>query len=77
MKTIRLLRSTAIRGNAYGEGMVLEVDDGDARILIDMGRAKLEDTTPPLPPQPLAVGEVNEEAEEPKQKPRRSKGKAE
>lgn len=74
MKTIRLLRSTAIRGNAYAEGTVLDVDDGDARILIDMGRAKLES----VKIEPIAA-DVEEHAPEskPESKPRRSRGKAE
>lgn len=55
MKRIVLLRGVCIRGQGYPEGQVLEVDDNDARILIQMGKASLSPSEPEPEPELAAV----------------------
>ena len=40
MRKIKLLRATGIKGQGYPEGTVLDVDDTDAKTLIQMNKAE-------------------------------------
>ena len=70
MKKIKIIRSTVAGGQAVNEGQIIDVSDGDARVLIGMGKAVavVDASAIETADAPVGVIETADAAKPPKRK---------